>query len=406
MAAMATASVGTMRCLWLTLADPDPPHNGQYVYTSGLIHSLAEAGAAVTVLGHQRIGSDRRDGETEGNIEWRLADPHQLSRWSSAMSSLPNLAHRCCTADMSRKLDGLLHDRGWDAIVLDGITSGWALGRITSWLRHQARLPKLVYISHNHEGSLRKRLAQEQRAPLKRHAMRADARKVHRLEQALVAHADLVTAITPEDAGLYRREWKDKPIEVLLPGFVSAADHDRPVTEDSPRRAVLVGSFDWIAKRMNLEDFVRIADPLFAAHGVELHIVGSGEAGYLDEMRGKVVTTRFIGPVKSVREYVQDARVAVVPEYNGGGFKLKVLDYVFGQRPILALDGSVAGMPLTDPDSIKLYPDQEALARGVIDSIDDLDQLNRQRRMAWSACHQKFDWRSRGQQLAAAIEGL
>ena len=34
-----------MRCLWLTLADPEPQHNGQYVYSGGLIDSVAATGS-------------------------------------------------------------------------------------------------------------------------------------------------------------------------------------------------------------------------------------------------------------------------------------------------------------------------------------------------------------------------
>src|SRR3979411_2157894 len=39
------------RCLWLTLADPEPRHNGQYVYSGGLIDAVAEAGGTAEVLG-------------------------------------------------------------------------------------------------------------------------------------------------------------------------------------------------------------------------------------------------------------------------------------------------------------------------------------------------------------------
>ena len=36
-----------MRCLWLTLADPEPQHNGQYVYSGGLIDSVAATGSEI-----------------------------------------------------------------------------------------------------------------------------------------------------------------------------------------------------------------------------------------------------------------------------------------------------------------------------------------------------------------------
>ena len=56
-----------MRCLWLTLADPEPRHNGQYVYSGGLIDSVAATGSAIEVLGLRRPESPPR--QNGGNLD-------------------------------------------------------------------------------------------------------------------------------------------------------------------------------------------------------------------------------------------------------------------------------------------------------------------------------------------------
>ncbi len=396
-----------MRCLWITLADPDPPHNGQYVYSSGLIHGIAGAGGAdVVVLGLRRPNGGREDGAVEGSIFWRLAEHKPRPKWTSVKSMLPNIANRCRTPDMVRLLDELLNEGRWDAIILDGISAGWALRPILRWRQTAACQPKMIYISHNHEESLRHRVANEQGHLLHRVILRADSAKVTALERAMVDHADLMTAITGEDAALYRDRRPNDRIEVLTPGFGGQITPHRSLSETLPRRAVLVGSFDWIAKRMNLEEFVSIADPILAAYGIELSVIGSAEKRFLDLMRRRVVMTRFVGPVDSVHEHMRAARVAVVPERSGGGFKLKVLDYVFARVPILALEGSVAGMPLAHNKSILLYPDQESLALGIVQSIDQIDRLNQIQNSAYQACIDHFDWASRGATLATAVAQL
>jgi hypothetical protein len=50
-----------------------------------------------------------------------------------------------------------------------------------------------------------------------------------------------------------------------------------------------------------------------------------------------------------------------------------------------------------------LYRDHAALARGVLEVIDDIAQLNRLQEQAFAACKEKFDWSSRGRQLVAAV---
>jgi glycosyltransferase involved in cell wall biosynthesis len=100
---------------------------------------------------------------------------------------------------------------------------------------------------------------------------------------------------------------------------------------------------------------------------------------------------------------MQEARIALVPERHGGGFKLKVLDYVFNRLPILALEGSVAGVPLQHDDGILFYGDHRALAAGVLQVIDDYERLNRLQDRAYTLCRDRFDWASRAGRLLGAM---
>jgi glycosyltransferase involved in cell wall biosynthesis len=391
----------TMRCLWLTLADPEPRHNGQYLYSGGLIDALAGAGVELVVLGLARDGGGERC-ERRDAVEWHLAPHRPLPRWASLGSSLPHIAHRCHTVEMRRTLDTLLQ-RHWDGIVFDSISAAWALRPVLANYQNGDARPRLVYVSHNHEESLRRQIAGNQGNPVKSHLMRLEAAKVATLERRLVDGVDLVTAITPQDGELYRASRPDKQVISITPGYGGRAIPRREITPDMPRRAVIVGSFDWVAKRMNLAEFVAVADPLFASAAAELHVVGSGEPAFLEQMRKAARATVYTGTVDSIEEHLDQARIAVVPERSGGGFKLKVLEYVFNRLPILALEGSIAGMPLQHNESVILCRDHQALAQGVMSAMDDLDLLNRMQNSAYKACCNHFDWASRGEILAAAM---
>jgi len=395
-----------MRCLWLTLADPEPQLNGQFMYSGGLLSAFARAGANVEVLALQRPESGRRNGDFDDNIRWWLIDHRPQSKWSSLTSSVPHIVHRCMTPGIRRKLDELLDSGDWDGIVFDHLSTGWALNPVLSRYPNRRSRPKLVYLSHNHETSLRQQVACNHPSFWKRQITRFDAVKVARLERAMVDSADLVTAITPEDRDRYQSKQPNKRVDVITPGYRGRDVAERRITPQTPRRAIIVGSFDWIAKRLNLEEFVTAADPIFAAHGAELEVVGSAEESFLERLRRHARATRFVGTVDKLEKYMDGARVAIVPERSGGGFKLKVLDYVFNRLPILALDGSVAGVPLKHNEGILLFDSQEALARGVLSVMDDIDLLNRLHNDAYAQCRAQFDWGCRGQQLYSAIAAL
>lgn len=395
-----------MRCLWITLADPEPQYSGQFVYSAGLIDSFANAGADINVLALGRPESQRQSGARDRGVTWWLGGNRRLPQWSSLASHLPNIANRCRTPEMRRLLRERLDENKWNVIVFDGLSTAWALEPVLRQYRGASTRPKIVHVSHNHEESSRTLLAESQTGFVKRQALRWDGAKITQMERALVRAADLVTAITPEDGATYQRQWPGKQIEVLTPGYGGRAVASRLMTENLPRRAVIVGTFDWIAKRINMEQFIHAADAAFARRGIELQIIGSGDKSFIHAMRQKVAATRFTGTVDRVETYLDDARVAIVPEQIGGGFKLKVLDYVFNRIPIMALQGSVAGVPLQDEKSILLFSSQKDLASGVTETIDRLDRLNQLQDAAYAVCRDRFDWNARGLRLAAALGPL
>jgi hypothetical protein len=112
------------------------------------------------------------------------------------------------------------------------------------------------------------------------------------------------------------------------------------------------------------------------------------------------------GPVDRVEPYLARARMGIVAEEIGGGFKHKILHYVFNRVPVASLSGSVAGTPLAAGESILEFADMAGLVAGVIATIDDLARLNRLQEAAFRACEGKFAWADRGRTLAAALREL
>src|SRR5690348_13989133 len=93
------------RWLWLTMAVPDPPTNGQFLYSKGLIEAADLAGIALDVVAFDRPEARARDFACAGPGRWWVASGAERSRWASAFSALPHLANRTNTKDMRRLLD-------------------------------------------------------------------------------------------------------------------------------------------------------------------------------------------------------------------------------------------------------------------------------------------------------------
>jgi polysaccharide biosynthesis protein PslH len=391
-----------MRMLWLTLADPDPPTNGQFIYSGGLIQSVAAAGASVCVVAMDRPESKHRDGDRTDAITWSLSAHCPRSRWRGLATSTPFLVSRVMTAEMRRRVAAAIDHVAWDAIVIDSIAQGWAFPLIERRGRHAPERPRLVYIAHNHEVTIARMLADDEPRTLHRLVKNIDARRMARLEAMLVRSADLVTSNSPEDRERFERARGAGTVLFLPPRYSGARCEERTITAATPRRAIVVGSFDWPAKRTSLEEFLGVADPLFAAAGIELLVVGRAEAAYLDRLRASVRATRFTGPVDDIDPYFGAARLALVPD-RFGGFKLKTLDYVFHRLPIFAISGAAPGLPMRNGEGIFLANDHLGLARLVLCTIDDFALLNRAQETAFLACQDQFDGSAIAARLLLAI---
>ena len=392
-----------MNWLWVTLADPDPATNGQLIYSEGLIRAARDAGASLCVVGLSRREKQDRPADAVG-LAWKLGDERRWPRWRRTIRSLPEAAQRGVSASMSRVLARALAARPWEAIVFDSICAGWALPQV---VHHQTRLgrpAKMVYIAHNHEITAARRIADASRGA-HRLLKGWDALRMARFERKLVAASDLVTSNTPEDCRTFADEAGEKPVILLPPGYGGPRVRERTIDAAMPRRAVVIGSFDWPPKRISLERFLTQAAPIFEAAGIELQIVGETQPEYLIDLRARFPSVGFVGRVQDVRPYMAHARIALVPD-ELGGFKLKGLDYVFNRLPILAMDVALPGMPLEDRLSVGLFDNHRALAEGVVALIDDFDALNRLQREAYEACARRFDWQRIGRHLVDSIRDL
>jgi glycosyltransferase involved in cell wall biosynthesis len=226
-----------------------------------------------------------------------------------------------------------------------------------------------------------------------------------RFERKLIAASDLVTSNTPEDCQTFTDEAAPKPVILLPPGYGGPRVAERTIDASVPRRAVVIGSFDWAPKRISLERFLDVAAPMLDAAGIELQIVGETAPAYLAELRTRFPSVGFVGRVQDVRPYMANARIALVPD-ELGGFKLKGLDYVFNRLPILAMEVALPGMPLENGQSVGLFDSHRALAEGVVALIDEFDLLNRCQREAYEACALQFDWKRIGRHLVESVGAL
>lgn len=402
-----------MRCLWISRHVPYPMNEGLKVYSAKLSEALAHAGAFVRVLG---FGDTHAVPKDRARMEWVSIPGERRGTAAALLNRFPLTAALDSTSAYRTVLDAQLREH-WDAIIFDSYGSGWALDRCKAY-RASALGARtiLVHVSHNHEEVLWRAMARQADAGLPRRlALWQNYYKVRWLERRLLREVDLVSAITIEDEQAlrtYRTNGHDaaKPPTgdtlTLTPGYDGAVAPERVIDATVPRRAVIVGSFHWVVKRENLARFVEHADARFAANGIELVVAGDVPADLKQTLLASSQATHFQGFVTELGPFLAQARIAIVPELIGGGFKLKFLDYIFGRVPVATVDAAAAGLPQRLRDDMITSDDFEGLTTAIIENMDQLDRLNRIQSAAFDQARTLYRWEDRGLQLQQRIIDL
>ncbi len=393
-----------MRCLWIARYIPYPLDAGAKVYSAKLAQSLADTGAFIRFVGY---GDARAVPEAAAGVEWRPVPGGKHGKAAAICSALPMAAAIDCTKAYRSLLEEQLQEH-WDAVVLDGYGTGWALDRCVRYRRESpGSRPVLVHVSHNHEEVLWRAMAAESGGSvLKRLALALNAGRTGRLERRIVRHVDLLTTITEEDGRSLGAGLGEDRRLTLTPGYTGWVADRRRIGAATPRRVILMGSFQWVVKRDNLLRFLEAADPIFGRHGIGLDVLGDVPQDLLPRLQAHCPSTSFHGFVGDVAPLMSRARMGVVPESIGGGFKLKFLDYIFGRVPVATLSQAAAGLSPELRHSMLSSETLEGLIREIVSHIDRVEELSGMQERAFAHAEEQFKWSTRGERLGRAINDI
>ncbi len=368
--------------LWITGRLPHPLRSGDALYTAGLLRAAHAANFAVTVIGLPRSPNPNlNELDSVAPVDWRPVNAEPNSAIGSLVSALPKDAYTLYPARFHLELSEALA-RPWDWIVFDHARSGGALKLAR---RHSG---KIAYVAHNVERNVRREVAMGVSGKMFRPHYVIDALKYGRLETKIVDAADAVLCITEDDAEVFRR--RGATAFHVPPVYLGEKLRTRTVSAETPRRVLLLGSFDWVAKQNNLLRFLDLAGTRLIAAGIGIDIVGSIPERLKASLEATYPAVKFWGAVEDFREIAKDVRGGLIPEELGGGMKMKTLDYIFMRLPVFSLRSGAAGLPADVVSKGFASTTLAELASDILAGIDNVDDLDSRQNQAFDACEKRF----------------
>ncbi|EKE74333.1 glycosyltransferase [Celeribacter baekdonensis B30] len=255
-----------------------------------------------------------------------------------------------------------------------------------------------IYISHNVDADIRPQIAAASKKRVLRWVQMLDAAKYRKMELGLLKQIQGLTTISREDQDRYKELGCAVPSKVLKPGYAHSG-LEKPHAHDRRNKiAVLVGSFEWNAKISNLEMILAAYEKYTAGISLlpfRLRIAGKAPPKVVKRLSARYPEVEFMCPFEHLSDVVKDARVALVLEEMGGGFKLKTLDYIFSDLAIVAFAHAMQGTELTPGLEYQDAPTMEKAIEIVHQLIGDVERLEDMTYAARQKAETEYDWNTR-----------
>ncbi|HEX8684447.1 MAG TPA: glycosyltransferase family 4 protein [Ardenticatenaceae bacterium] len=394
-----------MKILSLTPQLPYPPRQGAALRNWGLIHELSSR--------HEVHLLSFGEGERPPGLASLTTLPEPERGRTKRLRTLftsdePDMAHRLHSRAFAAKLADLLATHAFDVVQVEGLEMvPYALPYLG-----KADGPLWVYDAHNAEAELqRSALLADLRLPKRWHAAAYSAvqvRRLRRYEAAHLPHFGLVVSVSDEDARLLEAASGVRPLiipngidtETFTPGAATPA----PKLAERPGPAlVFMGKMDF---RPNVDGVLWFVDEILPrishdAPSPTLWVVGQQPHASLARLREhpQVVLT---GWVDRIEPYIAGADVVVVPLRMGSGTRLKVLQALSMERPVVGTTLGCAGLGLRDGEHLRLADDPADFAAAIGDVLRDPARVAERGRAARCHVQAHFDWRVLAPQLEAA----
>jgi glycosyltransferase involved in cell wall biosynthesis len=307
--------------------------------------------------------------------------------WSTLTSSLPDMALRNASQTFAASLRDLLARERFDVVQAESIEMAQFLEPIAA----QAQRPALVFDQFNAEYVLQKRAAITSlrsavaggKPKARLHNLAGTCYslvqwvKLARYERRLMQLCDAVAAVSEADAQILANLAAGVRIGVI-PNGVDTAEFSRaalgyPPPPSGGPTVVFSGTLDFRANVDAVTWFASEVWPKVRARSPDarLLVVGKRPTQALQELAAAGTFT-LTGEVPDARPYVAGATVYIVPMRIGGGVRLKLLEALSLEAPVVSTSMGAEGVAgLRGGQHCLLADDTAGFAAATLRLIED-----------------------------------
>jgi len=236
-------------------------------------------------------------------------------------------------------------------------------------------IPKLkkIIVAHNIESSIWARYEANASNPLTRLYISIQRKKIEAFERRCFSWANGATAVCKKDAEVIKGFRVSCPVEIIENGV--DVSYFKPWHQPADgNMIVFTGAMDWRPNQDAATYFVNEILPLIRQRRplVKLAFVGRQPPKHILKL-AKIPGVAVTGTVDDVRPYIAKAALCIVPLRIGGGSRLKILEAMAMEKPVVSTSIGAEGLQVRDGKNILIADSPEDFAKAVLICLDDVD---------------------------------
>lgn len=200
---------------------------------------------------------------------------------------------------------------------------------------------------------------------------RYNLNRIRDLQQRVADRLDVVLSVSQEDAER-TRDWVQCPVTVAPNGVDVERFHSTRSSAECDDRIVFVGSLNVRMNEDALRWFVESIWPTVYEQvpGAVFDIVGRNPSNQVSKLADDP-GVNLVGEVEDVVPYYERSALSVAPFQFGGGSKLKVLEALSMERPVVTTPIGATGLDVTDGQHLLVRDRDLTFAEGVIELLSE-----------------------------------
>lgn len=362
-----------MRLLLVCNKFPYPPRDGGSLATGNMIRGLVETGNCVDLLAmntskHFSVnGISKIDVEGINIVKDVFVDnPVSYSGlvYNLLFSSKPYNAMRFIDSRFNRELAGMLKKNHYDIVQLEGLF----ILPFTRMIRTHTDA-KIVYRAHNIEHKIWESYYRRQKSGVRKWYSGLLYRRMKRFEQDCINLYDLLVTFTNADLKKLNSMGNVKAAHIapfgMYPGEFPASGFE----PDGDFCLQYIGALDWMPNIDSLDWFIeRVWSVIKKKYpGLIFRVAGrNAKPRYIKKLAGAGI--EFCGEIENSREFLSKPGIFIAPLFAGSGIRVKIIEAMFMQKPIITTSFALSGIPACHGNDILVANEEFSF----VDSIEKL----------------------------------